>query len=80
MDGGRVNVEGEFVEEEELEDESHGVRVSGSGSTRFPLTLRSASAAKLTVIPGEKASRPAGEVQPASPSSAPGLAGQGLTG
>jgi hypothetical protein len=56
VDGIKADVEGDFVEEDELEEVSHhGARVSG---VRYDLLLPPTTHAQLTVIPGENARSP----------------------
>ena len=56
VDGIKADAEGEFVEEDELEEVSHhGARVSG---VRYGVLLPPATHAELTVIPGETARSP----------------------
>lgn len=55
VNGIKADVEGDFVEEEELEEVSHRARVSG---VRYGILLPPATNAQLTVIPGETARSP----------------------
>jgi len=56
VDGVKMDVEGEFVEEDEFEEVPHpGAKVSG---VRYPILLPPNTEALLTVIPGERPALP----------------------